>query len=118
MRKLLCDLCKPRRVAQRPRADHHALDAPAKRPSNIRLGTEPAAKLTRHAGLADDALDTVAVDRSALFRPVEIDDVQKPGALLYPSPCRGCGIGAEYGFLGVAPLPQAPALAAADVDGW
>src|SRR5262249_3990315 len=118
MRKLLCDLCKPRLVTQRPRADDDALDAPAEHQGNIRVSTQPAAQLTRHAGLADDALNAIAVDRPALFGAVEIDDVQKRRPLVDPAPRHGGGIGAEDRLLSVVPLPQAHALAAADVDGW
>src|SRR5262249_28662604 len=78
-----------------------------------------AAELARHAATGlHDGTDALAVDGPAFLGAVEIDQMQIRGAVRDPALRNGRGIGVEDGFLAVIALPQANALAAAQVDRW
>src|SRR5262249_19700647 len=56
-------------------------------------------------------------ERATFFSAVEVNEGEEAGALLDPAAGHGGGGGAEDKLPGVIPLPQSPALAAAQVDG-
>jgi hypothetical protein len=73
--------------------------------------------LARNASGRDNPANAFAALRPASLGAVEIDQMEKGGALLDPPASHGGGIGAEDGFLAVIALPQPNALAATEVDG-
>jgi hypothetical protein len=65
-----------------------------------------------------DTPNAFSIDRTALLRAVKIDEMQKPGSLIRPLLGHRGRVAAENSFLGVVPLLQTYALAAANIDGW
>src|SRR5213078_4547894 len=78
--------------------------------------TQAATGLNRHAALGCDSPHRLEVDRPALARAVEVDDMEEAGAL--PDPAAGGleGVGVVAGLALEVALDQPHRPAAADVD--
>ena len=97
----------PRIARAAPAASTAATSPASRRPPPTWTGT-----LDRVA----DPLDVLDVDRGARAGPVEVDDVQRPRALLDPAPSGVERIGVEGGLALVVALDQPDGAPAADVD--
>src|SRR5439155_2058067 len=97
-------------------AEDHAIDAAVQGGADVRFRAESAAELAGNPGRVQDSADGVAVDWMAGLGAVQVHEVQPLCALGDPPPGHVGGVVAEDGFLGVIPLAQAHAAAAADVD--
>src|SRR6266545_2263537 len=98
------------------RAEDHALGAGAQRVAHRRQGAQPAAVLHRHRQLVRDALQMLERLRRPRPRPVEVDDVQEPGARFHPAARRLQRRVAVDGLLVEVALDEAHRLALGDVD--
>ena len=106
-------------VAQRERADEHAVDAGGERLVD-RLGRAEAAADLQPAALArDEAREQRAVLLAALSgaRGVQIDHVQPARALRREAVGEGFGIGAEVGRRVEASLDEPHDVAVDEIDG-
>src|SRR5690606_357265 len=103
------------RVAQRRRADHHALHPGSQYGLNRVCVAQSTAGLHGHVDLAGDPLDVVAVRRAPGTGAVQVHDVQPLGPGLDPALRSGDRIGVVDRLLRVVAAHEPHGLAAADV---
>ena len=103
-------------VAQRRGAEHRAR-GPRRQDRRDRVGVAQAtANLDGDLDRVHDPRDVAHVDRRALARPIEVDDVQRAGAAVDPPPCRVKRVGVIDGLAGEVAAGQAHGAAPADID--
>src|SRR4051794_5916779 len=104
-------------VRERGGAEDHPLRAGAQRVADRGQGAQAAAVLDRHGQLVGDPLEVVQRLGRAALRAVEVDDVQKAGALVDPRPGGGQRVVLVDGLRVEVPADQPHGLALGDVDG-
>src|SRR5690606_10407630 len=79
------DLLEPAGVFHGAGANDHALDAPAQHFLDVFLGADAPAELAGHARGVNNRPDGRDVYRATFLGTVQVNNVQKPGALVHPA---------------------------------